>query len=407
MKKLFLILAWRNIWRNKKRAFITISSIAASLFFVLFLRQMQFWVYDFNIKNSVAATVGYIQITDSSYVDEKIIDNTLSSNQVDVEALTKIEGVKGVYPRFLSGALVSTGIKSKYAGISGISPETDNKLLKLDIKLRKGTLINADDRAIMITENMADYYQVSVGDSLILMGQGYHGFTAAGIYPIKAILNFPVGELSSMVFMPIKEAQFMHVADNRFTHVLIDIESNNQLEEIYSEVKKVSNDSQISVRTWEEVVPGLKQGIDMDANSGLIISGILYMIVGFGIFGTIVMLHNERKFEFGVLNAIGTNRFDLLFITLTELTILTLIGIVIGNLSSLPLLYYFNQNPIKIGGDAAQAVIDQGFEPYMGTGLFLDVFTANSLAILAIATFVSLYIVIKIIRINALKSMKK
>lgn len=407
MKKLFLVLAWRNIWRNKKRALITISSIAASLFFVLFLRQMQFWTYDFNIRNSVSGTVGYIQITDSSYTKEKIIDNTILSEQVNIKALNSIEGVTGAYPRFQSGALVSTGLKSRFAGVSGINPETDNKLLKLDRKLRKGSLIEENDKAIMITERMADYYKVSIGDSLVLMGQGYQGYTAAGIYPVKGILHFPVGDLSNMVFMPITEAQYMFVADDRFTHVLIDLDENTSLQDGLNKVQAQIKDPGLVTRTWEDELPGLKQGFEMDANSGLIISGILYMIVGFGIFGTIVMLYNERKYEFGVLTAIGTNRFDLLFITLIELLILTTIGIIVGNIATLPLLYYLNINPIQLGGDAAKAIIEQGFEPYLGTGLFLDVFVMNSLAILSIAAFVSLYMVFKILKINALKSMKQ
>lgn len=407
MNTMFLILAWRNIWRNKKRALITIASITASLFFVLFLRQMQFWTYDFNIRNSVSGSVGYIQITDSAYVDEKIIDNTIFVDQIDLQALQDLEGVSGAYARFQSGALVSTGIKSRFAGISGINPKTDTKLLKLDRKLRKGNLIDTDDKAIMITESMADYYQISVGDSLVLMGQGYQGYTAAGIYPVKGILHFPVGDLSNMVFMSLKEAQYMHVAEGRFTHVMVDLEDSNTLQSSLQKVQEVVDDPLLKVRTWEEVLPGLKQGFEMDANSGLIISGILYMIVGFGIFGTIVMLYNERKFEFGVLTAIGTNRFDLLFITLTELLILTGIGIITGNVLSLPLLFYLNSNPIQLGGDAAQAIIEQGFEPYLGTGLFLDVFLANSLAVFGIACFVSLYMVFKILKINALKSMKQ
>jgi len=134
MRFTFIMLAWRNIWRNRKRAFLTISSIAASLFFVLFLRQMQFWTYDFNIKNTVSGSVGYLQITDSSYVDEKIIDNTLTSDQIDLNKIKEIEGVSGVYTKFQSGALVSTGLKSRFAAVNGINPETDNKLFHLMIK---------------------------------------------------------------------------------------------------------------------------------------------------------------------------------------------------------------------------------------------------------------------------------
>src|SRR5210317_262409 len=97
MLKKLINLAWRNIWRNKRRAIITSLSILASLFFVLFMRQMQLWTYDYNIKNSVSNYVGYIQITDSTYVDEKIIDNSLDADAIPTETIKKLEHVSGVY----------------------------------------------------------------------------------------------------------------------------------------------------------------------------------------------------------------------------------------------------------------------------------------------------------------------
>lgn len=407
MKKQFLILAWRNIWRNKRRALLTISSIVVSLFFVLFMRQMQFWSYNFNIKNSVSGSIGYLQITDTSYIDEKIVDNSILSEQVPIDAIKAIEGVTGLHPRFQSGALVSTGIKSKFAAVLGISPSMDMELLKLPNKLRKGNLLESNDNAVLITEKMADYYKVTVGDSLIFMGQGYQGYTAAGIYPIKGIVYFPAGDMSNSVFMSLQEAQRFFVAPDRFTNYLINIEDSNDLNKINKQVQQQLQESSLRVRTWEEVLPGLKQGFEIDANSGLLISGILYMIVGFGIFGTIVMLYNERRFEFGVLSAIGMDKYDLLLVTLTELSILTLIGIVIGNLLSFPLLYYLNRNPIELGGEAANAMLEQGFDPYMGTGLYVDVFTMNSLAVLLIAGLTSGYMILKIVRLNALDAMKQ
>ena len=104
MNKQIWTLAWRNIWRNKRRAFITMASIAVSLFFVLLLRQMQFWVYDFNVRNSISAQIGYMQITDQAYVDEAILDYSISKNQVPISKIENISGVSEVIPRFSSGA---------------------------------------------------------------------------------------------------------------------------------------------------------------------------------------------------------------------------------------------------------------------------------------------------------------
>lgn len=407
MKKQFLILAWRNIWRNKRRALLTISSIVVSLFFVLFMRQMQYWTYDFNIKNTVSGSIGYLQITDTSYVDEKILDNSIVTTEVPVGTIESIEGVTGVHPRIQSGALVSTGVKSKFAVVLGIQPSSDIELLKLSHKVRKGTLLEENDTGVLISEKMADYYKVSVGDSLIFMGQGYQGYTAAGIYSVKGILYFPAGDMSNSVLMSLQEAQRFFVAPERITNYLINIKNSKDLNAIHTQIEEHLTGTSFIARTWEEVLPGLKQGFEIDANSGLLISGILYMIVGFGIFGTIVMLYNERRFEFGVLSAIGLQNKDLLFITLSELSILTLIGVFVGNLLSFPLLYYLNRNPIKLGGEAANAMLEQGFEPYMGTGLFVDVFAMNSLSVLLIAALTSGYMIVKIVHLNALEAMKQ
>ena len=225
----FIKLAWRNIWRNKRRAVITMSSIVVSLFFVLFLRQMQLWSYDFNIDSTISGYVGYIQITDTAFVDEKILDNTIDASIVPIEKIRNIKGVKGVYPRLQTGALVSTGSKSKFAGVLGITPSIDNDNLKLEKKLIAGKLITDDDHGIMITEKMAKYYLIDVGDSLILYGQGYQGYTAAGIYPVKAILNFSAGEMSSMLFIPLLEAQSLFASENRCTSYLVNLDNSKDL----------------------------------------------------------------------------------------------------------------------------------------------------------------------------------
>lgn len=407
MQLKFLTLAWRNIWRNKRRAFITSFSIVVSLFFILFMRQMQLWTYDFNIKNTVSGYVGYIQITDSTYVDEKILDNSLASNQIPIEIINSTEGISGTYPRLQSGALVSTGVKSKFAGVMGIQPKIDNNSLKLSKKLSQGELLSNTDKAIMITEKMAKYYQVKVGDSLVMIGQGFQGYSAAGIFKIKGVLKFSTGDMANMVFMSLPESQAFFSAPNRFTHYLINIENSNDLNKIANELTHKLDDSSLAIRTWEEVLPGLKQGLELDSNSGLLISGILYMIVGFGIFGTIVMLYNERIFEFGILSAIGMPKKSLLFTTLLEIFMLTVIGVLVGNIVSFPLLYYLNLNPIELQGETAQSMIDQGFEPLIGTGVYGDVFLMNSLAIILISGFTTFYLVVKLLKLDPLKAMKQ
>lgn len=400
-------LAWRNIWRNKRRAFITMSSIAVSLLLALFMRQLQNWTYANNIDSSISGYVGYLQITDSAFVDEGILDNTFSADQIPLAQIEAIEGVKAVLPRVTSGALVSTGLKSKYAGVMGIAPSTDNEGLKLANRLDTGSLLTAGDKDILITQNMSKYYQVGVGDSLILFGQGFQGYSAAGIYRIKGILNFPAGEMSNMVYMDLPNAQNLFYLENRYTHYLINLEGRGWLEKAGPQIRSAVTDPTLAVRSWAEVLPGLQQGLELDSKSGLIMVGILYMIVGFGILGTIVMLYNERTFEFGVLSAVGMQRPKILATVLIELNLLTLLGIAAAVGLSVPLLKYFMANPIEFTGDSRERIIEQGFDPFLSVGMYSDVYLANIFAIWAIAAVAMLYVVFKILNLNALQAMRQ
>lgn len=407
MKGQFIKLAWRNIWRNKRRAFITMGSIVISLFFVLFIRQMQLWTFNYNIETAVSGYVGYLQITDTAFIDEQTLDNSITLDQIPSKEIQDIEGVRGVFPRIMNGALASIGIKSKGTAIMGITPSIDAKEMELEQKLIDGELISDQDESIMITSNMAKFYKVSIGDSIVLFSQGYQGYTAAGVYPIKGILDMPTGAMSNMIFMSLPSAQYFYAAEDRITSLLINIDKPNDLENIKAEIQSKITDQSLVVRTWKEVSPELSQGFDLSSNSGIVIAGILYMIVGFGMFGTMVMLYNERLFEFGVLLSIGMKKISLLFVTIMEMIILTIGGIVLGNIAVFPLLYYLNQNPIELTGDAAESAAYKGVDPIISTGLFSDVFIANSITILIISLVLSFYLIIKILKLKPLEAMRK
>ena len=73
----YLTMAWRNIWRNKRRSLITISSILFAIFFSIVMRGFQLGSYKNMVDNVVQAYTGYIQVFDRQYQSDKIIENTI------------------------------------------------------------------------------------------------------------------------------------------------------------------------------------------------------------------------------------------------------------------------------------------------------------------------------------------
>jgi ABC-type lipoprotein release transport system permease subunit len=104
------------------------------------------------------------------------------------------------------------------------------------------------------------------------------------------------------------------------------------------------------VLDWEELMPGLRQAIEMDLVSGLIFYLILILVVAFSILNTFLMAIFERTREFGVLMAIGTTPRRLTKLLLIESLSMTMIGIVTGIFLGCLITWYFQIHGLEISG---------------------------------------------------------
>jgi ABC-type lipoprotein release transport system permease subunit len=135
--------------------------------------------------------------------------------------------------------------------------------------------------------------------------------------------------------------------------------------------------------------------------------GILYMLICFGIFGTLLMMMVERKFEMGMLVAIGMNKFKLILLMLYESVLTVLAGCILGIAMSVPLVLYLHKHPIRMGGDTAKAYERFGFEAIFPTSVKASIFINQGLIVLVIGLILSLYPIYKIIRLDPVNVMRR
>ena len=95
-------LAWRNIWRNKRRSIITIVSILIAVFLSVSMRSMQLGMYGHMIKSIVASYSGYIQIHANGYMDQQTINNSIEVNDDLLDSIANINGVNNIINRVIS-----------------------------------------------------------------------------------------------------------------------------------------------------------------------------------------------------------------------------------------------------------------------------------------------------------------
>ena len=410
---MFLKLAWRNIWRNKRRTIITIAAILFAVVLSVFALSVNEGAHDKMIETATRFYTGYAQVQHKNYWEEKTIDNSFVYADSIKQIVEQHPNVQNAIPRLESFALVSSGRLSKGSAVVGIDPDEEKQLTNFDQYIVEGEYISSGDQAVVIGAGLAKYLKLDITDSIqsndtiILIGQGYHGVTAAGKYPVKGIFEFPNPQANQgMVFMPLKAAQNMYGAYDMVTSVIINL---NEFEDLNRVLKHVRNDldtAQYSVMNWEEMNPEIVQGIKADEASDVVVYIIIYTIIAFGIFGTILMMTMERKHEFGILLAIGMKRRKLSFMVWLESMILGLMGVLAGSLVSFPLVLYFNINPIRFGEDFNEAYEKFGMEPVIPTAVKPEIFMNQALIVLIIVTLLSIYPLIILARLKAVNAMR-
>ncbi|MBU82156.1 MAG: FtsX-like permease family protein [Bacteroidota bacterium] len=402
-------IAWRNIYRNKKRSLITITSIFAALFLIIFMRALQFGFYDNLIKTVVESYAGYVEVHAKGFWDNQNLENSMVVDNELIKNIESVNGVENTVERLQSFSLISTGEKTRGGVINGVVIEDEQKITDWNKNIIDGSF-QLERNEIIIAKGIAEYFDLQIGDSLILYGQGYRGMMAAGKYPVKGIIDLKNPNLNKLgIFMTLESARDYVSSDNISTHIIIDKRQYYSEDKILNDLESILS-SDYEVMTWKETLPEIEQTITADSAGGLIMAFILYIIVVFGMFGTVLMMTEERKYEFGVLISIGMSRIRLFSIILVETVILSMIGVVLAILVTYPISYYFYLNPINIVtlmGEGADVMIEEfGFDPVVPFSISLDIPFSHALIIFTFSLLISVYPAIRIFRLNPVKSMK-
>ncbi len=401
-------IAWRNIGRNKRRTLLTAASIFFAVFFSCVMTSINRGVFDKMIDDSVTSNVGYIQIHKKGFWDDQVINNAMVYDQQWKQELAAIDKVQTVIPRLQSAAMISFGKITKNVLVTGIDPAAENKLTNISNRVVDGEYLNADDQAVLIGEGLAKKLKATIGDTLILLSQGYRGVNAAQVYPIKGIVSFGVPALSSgMVYMPLAAAQYFYGANNLTTAVVLDVAGKEDVEEVLPPLyAKLDTNNTYEVMAWQEMIPDILNLKQTKDSSNKVVTIILYFIVGFGIFGTILMMTRERQYEFGVLLSIGMKRGQLAASVWIETLLLGLLGAVVGIALAYGLAYYLMVNPIVMQGEMAEAYTKFGMDPVMPASVALDIFWEQALTVLTITTLIALYPAFVIFRLQPVTAMR-
>jgi ABC-type lipoprotein release transport system permease subunit len=367
---------------------------------------MQIGSYANMIDNAVKFSTGYIQIHKKGYWENKSINETFEYKDEIKELISSMSNVTHQLPRLESFALASSGNKTKGSIVIGTDPQLENELNHYKDRIISGEYLDEDDEAVLISEKLAEYLNVQVSDTVVMLGQGFHGITAANQYPVKGIIRFPLPQLNNqLIIMSLSACQYFYAADNRLTSISLMLADPEYLDNNVSQLESNLTDY-YNVMSWDEMNKEMVQTIESDNIGGIIMLAILYIVIGFGVFGTIMMMTMERRKEFAVMVSIGMRKSKLLLMVLSETVSIGFVAILIGIVASYPLLLYLSHNPIPLTGELAESMQTFGVEPILPFSVKSSIFWNQTLTVIAISVVAILYPLSVILRLDIMKAMR-
>ncbi len=399
-------LAWRNLWRNRRRSLITASSVLFAVLLAILFFALEKGSYEGMIDNMVRYSTGYIQIQDVWFEEEPSMDNSLlydESVSAPLQALS--DRIAHVVPRIQHFALAATDQVTRGAMVMGIDVSREAPINDLSERLVAGSFLEQHDSDIVLAEGLANVLKVETGDSLVLLGQGFRGSTAAGIFRIKGVVSLQIPELNAAaLYMSLPTAQWFYAAEDRLTALVIMPENHRQTPELAADLRKLLDPEWHRVLTWEEMLSDLLVMMQFDMAGTMVMVVILYIVIAFGLFGTMLTMLLERRREFGMLFALGMKRRQLAAICFLESIILSLLGALSGIALATPIVWYLFRNPIQLSGGLAETMIDYGFEPVLPVSADPTNFVIQAVAVLGMALLIGLYPVYTVFRLDIIKA---
>ena len=327
--KTILKLAWKNIWRNRRRTLITISAVAFAVLFAALMRSMRQGMMEQMIESIVQNNMGYLQIHTKGFWDDQTLDNGFYTNDLPLDDILALDEVIAIDKKLETGTLSSTGNISRGTFVMSYdqSKAIPEKITK---NIISGTFPEQGQQEILLGKGLAEFLGSKLGDTIIFLGQGYQGATAAGLYTLSGIIDLHIPELNRAVaYMTMEDMQYFISAPELSTALLIDVKHPDRLPEIKAQIESLVGDD-YEVMTWQEMNPELEQLILTSDAEGWIMNLILYMIITFVMFGTILMSTQERRYELGVLLAIGMKKNWSMLIVVIENVIINMFGVIVG-----------------------------------------------------------------------------
>ena len=401
---MIIILAWKNIWRNKKRSFIILTATAVGLAAGLFAVGMMTGIYDSMVDSAINREYGNIQIHTEEYDKDQLFSQSIPKPDIALSKILSHPDVRAAASHSKIEGMASSAATSFGINIIGIIPENEKQITAISKCIIEGKYLEKNN-SIAIGNKLAEKLKLKLNSKVVLSFSGADGNIIYAAFKITGIFKTDATFFdASNVFIKQDDLSVL-LGDRAPIHeIVIRTKNSILLEKTKSEIINLFQKNLI-VESWKDLAPDLKMTADSTDLINAVFLGLILFALLFGLTNTLLMSVLDRVRDFGVLLAIGMYRRRLFSIIILESLFLSLTGGIIGVLSGWLITKYFNSTGIDL------SIVSEGLSLYGIPSIlypYINGSTYFTLALMIIFTsiFAALYPAIKAVKLKPVEAIR-
>jgi ABC-type lipoprotein release transport system permease subunit len=371
------VMAWRNLWRNRRRTLLTLSSIVFGVFLAVLFTAMQDQNWADTIDLAARLSGGHVTLEHPDYLDAPKLTQTIENTDDLMELATGIEHVRRVATRISGQAMLSTARDSFGAGFIAIDPDReDETTLSVLEGLIEGEMFESTrDGGIILGARLAQNLGVGMGKRVVYTMTDVNGDIVAGLARVSGIVQTGAASVDGgLCLLPLDSVrEILGYAPDEAIQVAVFIDDQRRSDLVAASLQ-ARVDPGVAALPWHRVQPELAAFIAMKVGSTRFIEALIAVLVAAGIFNTLFVSVIERLREFGIMSAIGFSSKKLFALVMLESLWLALVGLVLAFVVTIGPYSYLASTGISLsaflGEGTSTEIAGIGLPDTMRVGIF-------------------------------------
>lgn len=325
-------LGWRNLWRNKRRTLLTLGAVTLYCWLLLWFLWFGDGAHDGMIENYVRILTGHVQIHARGFRDDMSVMKRIREPEPIAAAIESTDKVAAYSFRIKTYALAAAHGDSAGAFVLAFDPQRERGVSNMHKSLVEGRFLEERrEREVVIGYVLAENLGLKIGEKIAVMVQAADGSMGAEKFTVVGLADPGISSINnSLIMMDLADAQALLAYGDAVNEIIVMADDSYDVDRVCRELRAKTDLERYEVLSWKEAAPEMKELVELDWASFVLMMAVFAVVALLGIMNTVVMSVYERVREFGIMTSMGLKPGQLARLVVTETFLLTLVATAIG-----------------------------------------------------------------------------